>query len=248
MTKLRYGLLVSLTVFLLSFLILEPALAMPGGKIASAVFDTFWGKVLLVIITIVLLPLIVYMVSKEWAAQRRTLKDLSYMAAVVDPSFEWLVIRERILDCFTRVHSAWEHEKASEASEWMTSWYWQNQQLVYLDKWASRGLVNHCNVKKITNIKPLLFVHRNSGAPHEDSRLIVSITANMQDYLAERATDRVVEGSKVFKDVETIWTFSMAEGKWRVSNIEDGSMSLAYARLTSQLPKIEDTVVARKIS
>lgn len=96
--KLRDIALLALTVFLFSFLILEPALAMPGGKIASAIFDTFWGKVLLVIITIVLLPLIVYMVTKEWAAQRRTLKDLAYMAAVVDPSFEWLVIRERILD------------------------------------------------------------------------------------------------------------------------------------------------------
>ena len=50
-----------LAVFLIAvalLLLVEPALAGPGGKIASAVFDTFWGRLLLAILTIIfLLPL-----------------------------------------------------------------------------------------------------------------------------------------------------------------------------------------------
>ena len=33
----------------------------------------------------------------------------------------------------------------SEASEFMTDWYWRNQQLVVLDRWAAEGLVNTVN-------------------------------------------------------------------------------------------------------
>ena len=94
-------------------------------------------------------------------------------------------------DCFYRVHSGWRQEDLSGVADWMTDWYWQNQQLVHLERWKSEVLVNQCNVKRISGSKPLLFVHRNQGAEHQDSLVVVAIEANMKDYLEQRAANKV---------------------------------------------------------
>jgi len=222
---------------------IEPAIAGPGGKIVSAVFDTFWGRILLVLLAIIFLPLIIYMLVWEKISERRARKDLRYMAGY-DAVFDWLKIQQRAKDCFFRVHSGWESEDLSSVSGWMTDWYWQNQQLVHLDRWKKEGLVNICHVKKMTNIKPVLFVHRNQGSEHEDSMMVISIAAKMKDYLQERESGKVVEGSKRFKEVETIWSFTLQNGFWKVSDIEEAGMSIEYARMVKELPDIESTVVS----
>ena len=224
-------------------IVIEPALAGPGGKIASAIFDTFWGRVIFIALTIIFLPLILYMLIWEKISERRTRKDLRYMAGH-DALFDWLKIRERAVDCFHRVHSGWENEDLSSVSSWMTDWYWQSQQLVHLDRWKREGLVNICQVKKMTTIKPLLFVHRNQGSEHENSMVVISIAAKMKDYLQERNSGKVVEGSKRFKEVETVWSFTLENGIWKVSNIDESSMSLEYAKMVKELPKIESTVIS----
>lgn len=229
------------TVLLLS--VIEPALAGPGGKIASAAYETFWGRVILAILTVIFLPLITYVWLREKFAERRTRKDLRFMADY-SPVFELLKIQERAKDCFFRVHSGWEKEDLSEVSSWMTSWYWQNQQQVHLDRWKREGLVNICDVKKINYIKPILFVHRNQGNEHEDSMVVLSIEAKMKDYLQNRTTGKVVEGSKRYKDVETVWSFTLEDGVWKVSDIDEGAMSLAFAKMTRDLPDIESTVIS----
>ncbi len=236
--------LLSLSVLVLlgGLLLAEPALAGPGGKVARAVFETFWGRVALVVLVIIFMPLILLTIVREKLAERRARKDLRYMAGI-SSKFEWLKIQERAKDCFQRVHSGWEQEDLSGVTDWMTSWYWQNQQMVHLDKWKKEGLENVCHVKKISSIRPLLFVHRNEGDEHEDSVVVIGIVANMQDYLQERQSGKVVEGSKKYKDVETIWVFTMEGGVWKVSNIEEGSMSLAYAKMARELPSIEQTVL-----
>ncbi|MDH5738351.1 MAG: Tim44-like domain-containing protein [Gammaproteobacteria bacterium] len=225
-------------------LAIEPALAAPGGKIARAAFESFWGKIALGALVVFFLPLIIWVLIQEKIAEKRARKDLRFMAAY-EASFDWLKLQERVKDCFHRVHSGWRDEDLSGVTEWMTSWYWQNQQMVYLNDWKAKGLVNICNVKKITNIKPLLFVHRNHEEKHEDSLVVISITANMQDYLQERESGKVVEGSKKYKEVETVWSFTMEDGVWKVSDIEEDSMSLSYAKLVRELPRIETTVPAR---
>lgn len=237
---LRYGLL---TCFVMMLVLIEPAMAGPGGKIASAIFSSFWGKVALFLLIIIFLPLIIYTLIREKLAENRARKDLRFMAAY-SPLFEWLKIQERAKDCFFRIHSGWERENLSSVSEWMTDWYWQNQQMVHLDKWKRDGLINICDVKKISNIKPLLFIHRNQGAEHEDSMVVILIDAKMKDYLQDRVTGKVVEGNKSYKDVETIWTLTLEEGIWKVSDIEEGDMSLAYAKMIKDLPNIETTVVS----
>jgi len=218
----------------------EPALAGPGGRIARSLFDSFWGKLALGALTILLAPVIVYVILKEKRAERRTRRDLQTLA-LRNPAFDWFKIRERATDCFIRVHSAWREEDMAEAAEWMTDWYWQNQQLAHLNRWKKDGLVNHCDVKKITSMKPLFFLHRNDGADNEGSLLVLSIEAKMMDYLAEREGGKVVEGNKKYKEVETVWTFTLLNGQWRVSNIEDGDISLQYALEALALPPLEET-------
>jgi len=229
-------------IVLVTLLFAEPAFAGPGGRIARAAFESFWGKVFLGVLAIVFMPLIIYVIFLEKIAERRARKDMQYMAAY-SSRFEWLKIQERVKDCFYRVHSGWEKEDLSGVTNWMTSWYWQNQQQLYLEKWKRKGLVNICDVKKISDIRPLLFVHRNDGQEHEDSMVVISILANMQDYLQDRNTGKVEEGSKRYKDVETIWSFTMEDGEWKVSDIEEGNMSLAYAKLVKELPDIETTLI-----
>lgn len=239
-------LLYSLPLLLLLFCAAEPALAGPGGKIATAVASTLWGKIVLGLLVIAFLPLIIAVLIREKLSERRARKDLRFMAAH-SPTFDWLKIMERAKDCYYRVHSGWESEDLSQVTGWMTDWYWQNQQIVHLNRWQREGLVNICQVEKITNIKPLLFVHRNHGAAHEDSMLVLSITGKMKDYLQKRESGEVVEGDKKVKEVETIWSFTLQQGVWKVSDIEAGNMSLAYAKLVKELPPIETTLAAAPV-
>lgn len=215
----------------------ESALAAPGGKIVSGLFKTPFGRVLLAVLVVVLSPLIAYVMIKERIAEKRTLKLLRTLAAG-DVRFDWMTLRDRITDCYHRVHAAWRAEDMSEASEWMSSWYWQNQQLAYLNQWELDGLVNHCRVKSISKIRPLFLKYAPAEEGSSDaSRLVVAITANMEDYLARRDTGKIVEGKKGYADTEHVWTFTWQNGKWVVANIEEGSMSLSYARLQAEVPQ-----------
>ena len=221
---------------------IEPAMAMPGGKIAGAFFDSNWGKILLGLLYIVLFPFIIYVNVVEKFSERRSKKDLQYMTQY-SALFEWVKIREHVKECFYSVHSGWSNENLVKASNFMTDWYWQNQQLVYLDRWKNEGLVNICNVKKISNITPLFFMHTNDEVEHEGSIIAISINAKMQDYLKNKKTGKTIEGSKRYKEVDAIWIFTLIDNEWKVSDIEEGSMSLIYAKLVKELHPIEETIV-----
>ena len=155
----------------------------------------------------------------------------------------WIKLRKRIQDCFYRVHAAWEKSDVSEAHEWMTEWYWQNQRMVYLDRWERDGLVNICEVDKINYIKPIMFSFRgDEKKPGEGSELAVLIEARMKDYLERKSDGKVVEGSRKRKDVERVWSFTYEDGKWVVSNIDAGSNSLEYIEMMKSVPKIEEAL------
>lgn len=79
---------------ILTFLLLLPATVMagPGGKIAKAIFETFWGKVLLGFLTLVLLPLILWVMLKEYRAKKRALKHLQVVGSAM-PEFQWIKLR-----------------------------------------------------------------------------------------------------------------------------------------------------------
>jgi hypothetical protein len=234
--KWRLALLVALLVVGLA---LSPvsAFAAPGGKIASAVASSFWGRALLLLVALLFLPLILYVWAKEGLAERRALRDLRRLRDV-QPAFDWLTLKDRVTECFHRVHAAWRKEEMAPASAWMTEWYWQNQQLAHLERWAEQGLLNRCTVKSVGRVKPLHLACRNTDGDLSGSRLVVAIVAKMEDYLEERATGRVVEGEKGYKDVESVWTFELASGAWRVANIEEDSLSLTYARMANEVPEV----------
>ena len=233
---------ICLIFLMVAFIFIQPAYAGPGGQIAKLLVKTFWGKMVLGLLTFILLPVGIYLYIKQKLAELRAHRDLRYMAQH-DPNFGWLRAKARILDCFYWIHSAWKEEDVSEVCEYMTGWYWQNRQLVYLDRWHREGLRNVSAVKKIRAIRPLLFIHRNDDAAHEGSTLVVSITANMQDYLVQRETDELVEGDRKFKDHETIWTFTLVDGQWRVSNIEAAGCEFDYIFQAKNVARIEETVM-----
>lgn len=230
-----------LAIFLVTiFIVLCPdsASASPGGKIVSGLFKSTWGRILLGVLTATLLPVLVYAVIKERVAEKRTLKHLARLEKL-DPHFNWTRVKERVTDCYHRVHAAWRAEDMSEASDWMTNWYWQNQQLAYLNQWERDGLVNRCHVKSIGKIRPL-FLHfkQDDERTCSGSKLVVSITATMEDYLEDRATGKIVEGAKGYSDTEHVWTFELKQGRWLVANIEEGSTSLNYAGMAAEVPDV----------
>ena len=218
------------------------AMAGPGGKIAKALAQTFWGKVAMVILVIVALPIATYVLLKEYRAKKRALNDLAVVARI-NPDFDWIKLRRRIQDCFYRVHTAWEKCDVSEASEWMTDWYWRNQQLVYLDRWEREGLVNICQVDRIKSIKPILFALRgDNGQPCEGSEIAVLVEAKMRDYLERKSDGKLIEGCREQKDVDRIWSFTYQAGRWVVSNIDEGSKTLQYIEMMRGVPKIEEAM------
>jgi hypothetical protein len=229
--------IVAVVVFI--FFAPETALAGPGGKIVEVAARTFLGKIVIAILVIIFLPLILYIYFREVLAERRTLNDLKTLRQI-DKNFDWFRLKERVTECFHKVHSAWRAEDMEKATQWMTNWYWQNQQIAYLEQWKNDGLVNHCRVKSIKKIRPLFLSVENDGNS-EGARLVVAILAVMEDYLAERETGKIVQGQKGFHDMETVWTFLAENNQWVVSNIEEDAMSLFYAKLKNQLPAYATT-------
>jgi hypothetical protein len=233
--KWRWLLLVLVVVVVVVALGPAEALAAPGGKIASAVVKSFWGRVAMAALVLLFLPIIVYVLVREAIATRRAQRDLKKLR-VLNPAFDWMALHDRVVECFTRVHAAWRKEDMAQASAWMTDWYWQNQQLAHLDRWAEQGLVNKCTVKSVGHVRPLHVACRSGEGDFSGSRVVLSVTANMEDYLQERATGKIVEGEIGYKDVEWVWTLELAAGVWRVARIEEGSLSLTYATMANELP------------
>ncbi len=214
---------------------IQEALAGPGGKILKELFDTPLGKILGIVLGIIFLPFIIYSAAREAIEVKRTHNDLKKLSVRNARIFGWFEIKNRVQEVFGQVHNAWGKEDMSQASQWMTPWYWQNQQLMYLDRWEAMGRVNVCNVRKVLNIKPL-HLHCSNEDNFEHSRIVVSIEANMEDYLMERETGKVVEGRKGYKNGVTVWTFVLNDGKWKVENIEEDSQTMSYAKLKNVLP------------
>lgn len=229
----RTLLLAGLTLLFICLFVLE-AWAGPGGKIAKALFTTFWGKVLLVVLTIIFLPFILYARLRQYFKVRRTMATLRQLAAN-DRNFDWMTLKNRVTDIFTRTHRAWGKEDMGEVSSFSTSWYWQNQQLVHLDRWKEQGLVNKSELRKINSLTPLFIKH--SGQPQgEDSILVVGIDANQEDYLMQRDSGLIVEGKKGFQDVDTLWTFRLHKGEWLLDNIEQVEFWSTYVGMPNEVP------------
>ncbi|SHK21108.1 Tim44-like domain [Rubritalea squalenifaciens DSM 18772] len=225
-----------------TFLLMFPAevMAGPGGSIVKAATKTIWGKIILGLLFVILLPFIIYISIKEYLAKRKAMKTLR-VAGLSLPDFDWIKLKRRVEDCYTRVHDAWDKNDTHLAADWMTNWYWQNQQLVHLDRWESEGLKNICEVYKIKSVTPIMFAYRNDGGtPGEGSELAVVITAKMVDYLMRKSDSRIVEGDAKAKDANHIWSFTYEKGKWLVSSIAPYEQLSDYLEIMSAQPSPDE--------
>lgn len=227
------------TIFILIIFILlisiDPIYAGPGGAIAKGLFKTFWGKMLLGALTIIFLPLIIYIQLKEFFAVKKNQKELLTLERI-NKDFKWSVLEKNVRNVFERVYIAWDKEKMNEVSSYVSHWYWQNQQLVYLDEWKRKNLRNVSKLKSVGKIKPL-HLDITDEENLEGSRIAFSITANVEDYLIHRDTLKVVEGKRGFDDEEKVWILEYTDGKWLLDDIREGNLSLAFAKMQNIIPE-----------
>ncbi|WP_204345770.1 hypothetical protein [Psychroserpens algicola] len=213
----------------------DPVYAGPGGTVAKAFFKTWWGKTILALLTIIFLPLIIYMKTVEFFAVRKAKKEL-FKIGMINKDFSWLNLEKNVNNVFTRVYQAWNKEDMKEVSEYVNHWYWQNQQSVHLDQWKSENLKNVCRLESIKKIKPL-YLEISDDENFEGSKIAFSITANVEDYLIDRDTKRPVKGKRGFNDEEKIWIMEYTERKWLLDDIRDGDLSLQFAKLKNIIPE-----------
>ncbi len=233
--KTKQILLISFLLILAICCYVEPVLAAPGGAIAKGLFKSFWGKVLLAVLTIVLLPFILYIRLREYFGVKKTKKILEKLGTK-NRDFQLLNLQKEVKNVYQRVHVAWDKEKMDEVADYVTNWYWQNQQLVYLDEWNRKGLKNVCKVKSYDSVKPL-YIAVSEENNYEGSKIAFSITADMEDYLVEKETGNVVEGKPGYDSIEKVWIMEYTENGWRLDDIHEGSMSLAFAKLENVVPQ-----------
>ena len=223
------------------FMIVVPSVAFagPGGIIAREFANTWIGKAVAAVFVIVFLPLFLYITFKESIAKNKTKKDLVALARV-NGDFRWTVLNERAHTIVTQVYSAWRKSDAEKAMAWMTDWYWQNQKSTVLDEWESSGLKNHCNLKKVKHIQPLYVEYcEQEPGDGEGSRIILTVEVNLQDYLINEQTEKIVEGDKKYKNFESIWTLLYEGNQWKLSLIEESSMSITYAQMKNDLEEAQ---------
>lgn len=225
--------LVLLTVVVILFTI-DPVYAGPGGTVAKAFFKTWWGKIILVALSIIFLPLIVYIRLIKYRKIRKIKKVLAELS-LKHREFNWLQLHKEFSNIIQRVYHAWGNENMSEVKEYVDNWYWQNQQSVFIEQWKRENLKNISSLKEIQNIKPI-YLELTDELNFEGSRIGVIINVVVEDYLIDRDTNKVVQGKKGFDSEEYVWFLEYNEGKWLLNNIQKGGISFQVAKMPMIVP------------
>lgn len=219
-------------------------LAGPGGQIARRLFDTTLGKIALALLCIILLPLIIRSYFKKKKAVNETKAKINQLTKVDFELFDEINLKNRMTDVFSRVHTAWSNNDLENCEDYMTPWYRQNQQTVYLDEWNRKGLMNVCSIEEVKSVKPI-HLRLTDNENFNGTRIIYAITAHMEDYLINIEDSSVLEGKKGFKDVETAWTLKLVDRVWKVDNIEQAETISSYMEMDSEL---SDNILAKHLS
>ncbi len=221
--------------FLVFFILINAheAIAGPGGKIAKELFDSPAGKIIGVLVFIVFLPFILRSWYKRSKSTKATKKKLAELSKIDHEVFDEINLKNRVTDIFTRVHKAWSEKDLDDCEQYMTTWYRQNQQTVFLDEWDRKGMMNVCTIQEVKKIKPL-HIRLTENENFEGSRIMYVIEANMEDYLVNIENSSVIEGKKGFKDVETVWTMKLEDRVWKVDNIEQAEMISSYVKMEAE--------------
>jgi hypothetical protein len=230
-------------IIVLVFFFVDPIYAGPGGAVAKAFFKTWWGKLIGAILVIIFFPLIIYIKMREYFAVKKCKEELKKISRIND-DFRWSRLEKNVKQIFERVYLAWSKEDMSKVSDYVSHWYWQNQQLVYLDKWKSENLKNICDLQSVGKIKPLhLEITDNENL--EGSRVAFSITGRIKDYLVNRTTHKIIKGNSAYDDEEKVWIFEYTDGKWLLDDIREGDLTLAFAKLENIIPTDLPSAVAK---
>ena len=107
-----------------------------------------------------------------------------------------------------------------------------------LDRWKNENLKNVCKLQSISRIKPL-YLEISEEKNLEGSKIAFSITGNIEDYLINRDSKRVVEGKKGFNDETKIWIMEYTNGSWLLDDIRNDEFSLSFGKMENVVPSCE---------
>ncbi len=210
-------------------------MAAPGGYIVREAFHAWWMKPILLILILLTFP---WLIWKYYETRQAKLKcnKLLLQLSKRHQAFHLLRIKQRVTDCFQRLHQAWELEDITEAAAWMTPWYWQNQQMTALNKWQKKGLRNICRLRGDISIHPIYVSVNEHDDNWEKSILVVKIRGEIEDYLVDIKTGEIKEGQKGFVDYSSLWTFELSKGEWLLAQIAPGETIDEYLALPLEYP------------
>jgi len=224
----------ALLVALVTLAVLSPVYVMagPGGQIAKAAFNTTIGRVIMIALVIILLPVIIYFWAREFVGVRKTRKDLAKLAEE-HPEFDWNAIQPRVKRMVEDLHSYWTVQDIERCGDFTTYDFMMTQKAI-LERWANEGKRNVTELKRINKIKPV-YVRVEDG--ESMSVLAVSVSMNLRDYLVHATTGSVVKGSdkKVISGHTAIYMLVLADEEWLLHGIEDGATSLGFAKEQNQV-------------
>ncbi len=243
-SEVRIALAVMLCLFLL-LVVTAPALAGPGGQFAKLAAKTTLGKIVLGVLFVVLLPLVVWALTREWIEVRKTRRDLAELAETHD-YFDWAGIEAWVEEAAAGIGHAWGTGDLEEVADYMTESYYASQRAL-LERWRQEGKRNVHEFHDINKIKPL-FVRAGGGWWQDQVSVLIS--AAVVDYLQDIETGKVLKGKKrKDRDYQTIWNLVREHGAWRLRSIEDGSESLALAMQANRIePAVRRPALPRRPS
>ena len=195
-------------------------------------FKTWWGRVILGVLTVVLLPLIIYVWARQALAIRKTRRDLEELSARW-PYFKWPAIERQVRAGVRELYREWSTGKLDSCREFLTPEYFESQQDL-LDRWTEEGKRNVTELKKLSKVAPLAVHVENE---HRHSIIPVLITMDLIDYLEDVNSGKVIKGKKgkVKESHDAIWVMLYTDGVWRLHSIEAGDESLIYASEANEL-------------
>ena len=202
----------------------ESAWAGPGGQFVKAVTKTWWGKALLGLAAIILLPLALYVVVREWIEVRRCRRDLAELEQRF-PFFGWNHIEARARETIETLYRVWGTGDLSSAAPYLMPDYLQAQQDL-LDRWKAEGKHNVFSHAGDISLAPL-----HVGVENEDSNSLVVLRSKTHviDYMEHVETGKKLKGSKSKQELESCLVCIHVAGEWMLSAIEEGDNSLAIA-------------------
>jgi len=219
-----------------AMLVCAPGYAADAAALDAEFFASLFVRIAVACAGLLLMATLLQDNSRCEEAASKTHRELNEIARD-DRAFDWNHIESRVEQCFGRVHEAWGKADMSLAKDAMTSWYWQNQQLNFVNEWDRLGVRNICHVDSINSITPIMLQRGEDGSADEAS-LVVRVDALMLDYLVHTESETVLAGSEDFRDIETVWTLTRRDGEWKVCEIEDGSVVEQYATACCETPDV----------